>query len=61
MRTLKDTVNVQKDLMGEMNVDGVYDLMDDMKEVQDLQEEMNEAFTRNYDVEVDDEELDAGR
>jgi hypothetical protein len=35
--------------------------MDDMKDIQDDQEEINEAFTRNYDVDVEDGELDAGK
>lgn len=56
---LKDTVNVQKQMMGEMNADNVYDLMDQMREVKEDQDEINDAFTRNYDVEVEDEELDA--
>ncbi len=43
-----------------MSIDQIHDLMDDMKDLQDDQEEMNEAFTRNYDVDVNDEELDAG-
>lgn len=60
MGTLKQTVNMQKDMMGTMNPDAVLDLMDDMKDIQDDQAEINEAFTRNYEIDVGDEELDAG-
>jgi len=59
MNTLKTTVNVQKDMMQNMNADSVYDLMDDMKEMQEDQAEINEAFSRNYEIDVGDEELDA--
>jgi hypothetical protein len=61
VKTLKDTVNVQKAMMGDMDVDAIHDLMDDMRDIQDEQNEMNEAFTRNYDVDVADAELDAGK
>lgn len=59
MNTLQSTVNVQKQMMGNMNIDSVSNLMDDMKEIQDDQAELNDAFNRNYDVDVADEELDA--
>lgn len=61
MNTLKSTVNVQKDLMKDMNVDQLHDVMDDMKEMQEEQEDINDAFQRNYEVDVGDEELDAGQ
>jgi charged multivesicular body protein 5 len=60
MRAMKDTVNVQKDMMKECNVDSMYDVMDDMAEMKDDQAEISEAFNRNYDVEVGDDELEAG-
>ena len=59
MNTLKSTVNVQKQMMNEMNVDSMYDVMDDLGEFQEDQNEINEAFTRIYKVNVGDEELDA--
>lgn len=60
MHVMKDTLNVQKGLMGDMNVDNVYDMMDDMRDLQDDQNEISEAFSRNYEIDVGDEELDAG-
>ncbi len=59
MNTMKQTVDVQKNMMKNMNVDTMYDMMDDMKDIQDQQEEMNEAMSTNYEVEVGDDELDA--
>jgi spermidine/putrescine-binding protein len=59
MCVMKDTIEVQKGMMKDMNVDNVYDLMDDMRDMQDAQNEFSEAFQRNYDVEIEDEELDA--
>ena len=58
---MKDTVDTQKQLMREVNLDNVQDLMDDMQCIKEDQEEMNEAIARTYDVEVNDEELDAGK
>ncbi len=60
MYTLKGTVELQKDMLGAMNADDVYNLMDDMRDLQDDQNEITEAFSRNYDVDVCDDELDAG-
>lgn len=57
---MKDTVDTQKQMMREVNVDDVQDLMDEMNYIKEDQEEMNEAIARTYDVEVNDEELDAG-
>ena len=61
MNTMKGTIDVQKDMMKNMNPDEVYNMMDDMKDMQEQQEEMNEAFTRNYEIDVGDDELDAGK
>ena len=61
INTLKSTVTVQKQMMGNMNPDDVYNLMDDMRELQEDQNEINDAFTRNYDIDVGDDELDAGK
>jgi hypothetical protein len=60
MNVMKDTLGVQKNIMKDMNVDNVYDLLDDMREMQFEQDEINEAFTRNYEIDVGDDELDAG-
>ncbi len=56
---MKQTVDVQKDMMKNMSIDQIQDLMDDMRDLQEDQEEINEAFTRNYEVDVEDGELDA--
>lgn len=61
LNTLKTTVTVQKQMMSNMNPDDVYNMMDDMRELQEDQNEINDAFTRNYDIDVGDDELDAGR
>jgi hypothetical protein len=47
-------------MMQDMNVDDIQDLMDDMRDIKEDQEEINDAFTRNYDVDIEDTELDAG-
>ena len=57
---MKDTVDTQKQMMKDVNVDSIHDLMDEMHYIRQDQEEMNEAIARSYDVEVNDEELDAG-
>ena len=61
MNTLKGTVQLQKQMMDGMNPDEVYNLMDDMRDLQEDQNEINEAFQRNYEIDVGDEELDAGK
>ncbi len=61
INTMKTTVSIQKQMMGHMNSDSVYDLMDDMRDLQDDQNELNDAFQRNYEIDVGDDELDAGK
>jgi len=56
--TLKQTTEYQKEVMKGMNVDNVYDIMDDMRDAMDDQKEISEALTRNYEIDVNDEELD---
>lgn len=57
---MKDTVDTQKSMMKEVNIDSVSDLMDEMHWIKEDQEEINDSLARTYDVEVDDAELDAG-
>lgn len=57
---MKDTVDTQKQMMKEVNIDNIHDLMDEMHYIKEDQEEINDAIARSYDVEVNDEELDAG-
>jgi hypothetical protein len=61
MQCLQGTMAVQKDMMKDMNVGDVENMMDDLRDIQEDQNEMNDAFTRNYEVDVGDEELDAGK
>lgn len=58
---MKDTVDSQKQLMKDVNIDSIHDVMDEMQFIKEDQEEINEAIARSYDVEVNDEELDAGK
>jgi len=58
---MKETVDVQKQMMREINVESIHDLMDEMQCIKEDQEEINESIARSYDVEVNDEELDAGK
>jgi len=58
---MKETVDVQKQMMREINVESIHDLMDEMQCIKEDQEEINESIARSYDVEVNDEELEAGK
>lgn len=58
---MKETVDTQKLMMKEVNVDSIHDLMDEMHYMKEDQAEINDAIARSYDVEVNDEELDAGK
>ena len=58
MQTMKATVQMQKDMMHAMGgIDSMYDVMDDMQEIKDQQEEFNEEMQRNFDIDVDDADL----
>ena len=60
MNVMHQTIQYQKDTMHAMGgIDKMYDIMDDMQDLRDVQQEMNEDFQRNYDVDVLDEDLDA--
>jgi len=58
VQTLKQTNDYQKQMMKGMDVDNIMDVMDDMKDTMDDQKEISEALQRNYDIDVDDAELD---
>jgi hypothetical protein len=60
VRILKQTNDMQKQMMKEMNVETVDDMIDEMHEAKYIQEEFTEAMQRNYDVEVEESELDQG-
>ena len=58
MQTMKSTVQMQKNMMHAMGgIDSMYDVMDDMQEIKEQQEEFNEEMQRNFDVDVDDADL----
>ena len=58
MQTMKATVQMQKNMMHAMGgIDSMYDVMDDMAEIKEQQEEFNEEMQRNFDVDVDDADL----
>jgi hypothetical protein len=57
---MKDTVDVQKQMMKETNIDNLQDVMDDMRDMKEDMEELNDIMARQYDIDVADEELDAG-
>ena len=58
MQTMKATVQMQKNMMHAMGgIDSMYDVMDDMQEIKEQQEEFNEEMQRNFDVDVDDADL----
>ena len=61
MRTLKQTSDVQRDLMREMNIDTMDDMLDEMQEIKIAQEEFTDAIQKNYEVEVDEADLDEGK
>ena len=58
MQTMKATTDMQKNMLHAMGgVDSMYDIMDEMQEVKDMQEDFNEEMQRNFDVDVGDAEL----
>ena len=58
MQTMKSTVQMQKDMMHAMGgIDSMYDVMDDMAEIKEQQEEFNDEMQRNFDIDVDDADL----
>ena len=58
MQTMKATTQMQKDMLHAMGgIDSMYDVMDDMAEIKEQQEEFNEEMQRNFDVDVDDADL----
>ena len=58
MQTMKATTQMQKDMMHAMGgIDSMYDVMDDMQEIKEQQEEFNDEMQRNFDIDVDDTDL----
>jgi charged multivesicular body protein 5 len=58
MQTMKATTQMQKNMLHAMGgIDSMYDVMDDMAEIKEQQEEFNDEMQRNFDVDVDDADL----
>ncbi len=60
MRTLKQTTDLQKNMMKEMNIESVDDMIDEIQEAKIAHEEFSDAIQKNYEVEVDEADLDEG-
>jgi hypothetical protein len=60
VRTLKTTNQVQKELMKDMNIETIDDMVDELQEMQYMTEEFSDAIQRNYEVDLDDEDLNRG-
>ena len=50
---MKDAVDRQKDVMGELDMDKLDDLRDQMDELKYETDYMNEMLNRDYDCDVD--------
>lgn len=60
VKILKQTNDMQKIMMKEMNVETVDDMIDEMQEAKYVQEEFSDAIQRNYDIDIEESELDEG-
>lgn len=56
--TMKNVVDQQKNIMKEMDIDKLDDIRDEMDEMKYDSEYMNEMLNRNYDCDVDEDDLD---
>ncbi len=52
--------DTQKQMMKDVNINNIRDLMDNLIYIKEDEGEINNVLARNYDVEVNEEELDAG-
>ena len=55
---MKDVVANQKNLMGGLDMDKMDDLRDEMDELKYESDYMNELLNRDYELDVDESELD---
>jgi hypothetical protein len=60
VKILKQTNDMQKQMMKEMNVETVDDMIDEMQEAKMIQEEFSDSIQRNYDIDLEESELDDG-
>ena len=56
---MKQTVEQQKAMYGQINMDELEDMRDQMEDMKFETDYMNELMSRNYDTEVNDIDLDA--
>lgn len=54
----KQAYSTQKQLMKNMDIDDIADIMEDMQDIMLDTDEVNEILARNYDVEIDEADLD---
>lgn len=57
-KAMKQQISMQKETMKDMDLDQMEDLRDEMEEMNAEVQYMNEAMNRNYDIDVDENELD---
>ena len=55
---MKEVVEQQKTVMGDLDLDKLDDLRDQMDELKYESDYMNEMLNRNYDVDIDEDDLD---
>lgn len=55
---MKDVITNQKDMMGGLDIDKLDDLRDEMDELKYESDYMNELLNRDYELDVDEAELD---
>lgn len=58
MNTMQHAIGEQKKAMQTVNVDKMADLQDEMLDMKFEAQYMNDMMSRNYDVDVDEDELD---
>ena len=55
---MKSTVQMKKPMLHSMKrIDSKYDAMDYIQKIKDQQEEFNDEMQRNFDIDVDDTDL----
>eukprot|EP01015_Nassula_variabilis_P016289 TRINITY_DN2485_c0_g2_i2.p1 TRINITY_DN2485_c0_g2~~TRINITY_DN2485_c0_g2_i2.p1 ORF type:complete len:141 (-),score=69.99 TRINITY_DN2485_c0_g2_i2:40-462(-) len=57
-RAMKEANQVQKDLMKDLNMDELEDIRDEMEEMMWDTQEVNDMLNRNYNMDVDDYEIE---
>ena len=55
---MKEANQVQKDMMKDLDMDELEDVRDEMEEMMQDTQEINDMLNRNYNVDVDDYEIE---